>query len=119
MSHIVSIKTLLHDPAAVAAACRRLGMAQPTQGTVQLYSGEVSGLIVQLPDWRFPVVIDTLSGNVQFDDYAGAWGDRDRLNKFLQMYAVEKTRLEANRKGYQVSEAQLADGSIKLQIQEG
>ncbi len=40
---------------------------------------------------------------------------------FLEVYsvAVEKTRLEARKKGYAVSEQQLEDGSIKLQIQEG
>jgi hypothetical protein len=119
MSHIVSIQTRVHDPTAVAAACRRLGLAEPRQGTAELYSGEVSGLIVQLPGWQYPVVIDTTSGTVQFDNYNGAWGDQEHLNKFLQMYAVEKARLEARAKGYQISETQLADGSIKLQIREG
>jgi hypothetical protein len=38
MSHIVTIKTQLRDPTALAAACRRLGQATPVQGTAQLYS---------------------------------------------------------------------------------
>jgi hypothetical protein len=43
------------------------------QGTAQLFSGEATGLLVQLPNWQFPVVIDTLTGNIQFDNYGGAW----------------------------------------------
>ena len=41
------------------------------------------------------------------------------LDKFLQIYAVEKSRLEARRRGHQVTEQALADGSIKLTIQVG
>jgi hypothetical protein len=37
----------------------------------------------------------------------------------MQLYAVERTKLEARKKGYQISEQQLSDGSIKLQIREG
>ena len=38
MSHIVSIKTKLTDAAALSAACRRLGLAEPIQGTATLFS---------------------------------------------------------------------------------
>lgn len=47
------------------------------------------------------------------------WGDQGHLNRFLQIYAVEKAKLEARKKGYTVSEQSLNDGSIKLQIIEG
>ncbi len=50
MSHIVVIKTEVRDAAAVRAACRRLGLAEPIQGKTKLFSGEVTGLAVQLPD---------------------------------------------------------------------
>jgi len=73
MSHIVSIRTKVHDPVAIHAACRRLGFPEPVQGTAQLFSGEATGLLIQLPNWQFPVVIDTQTGNIQFDNYGGAW----------------------------------------------
>ena len=73
MSHIVTLKAKLRDPAAIAAACQRLGLAAPVQGTAELYSGEVAGLMVQLPGWLYPVVIDTATGEARFDDYAGRW----------------------------------------------
>ena len=64
-------------------------------------------------------MIDTQTGTVRFDNFKGHWGDQQQLNKFLQMYAVEKAKLEARKKGCQVSEQTLNDGSIKLQIVRG
>jgi hypothetical protein len=119
MSHIVSIQTKVHDPTAIAAACQRMSLSAPSQGTATLFSGEVTGLLVQLPGWQYPAVIDTQSGTVQFDNFEGHWGDQAHLDKFLQMYAVEKAKLEARKKGFTVSEQSLNDGSIKLQIIEG
>ncbi len=119
MSHLVTIQTRIHDLAAINAACQRLGLPQPVQGTANLYSGEASGLLLQLPGWQYPAVIDPQSGNVQYDNYDGAGGELAHLNGFLQAYAVEKAKLEASKKGYQVSEQALHDGSIRVQIIEG
>jgi hypothetical protein len=119
MSHIARIQSRVQDLTAVAAACRRLELPEPTHGTARLYSGEVTGLMVQLPGWRFPVVIDTASGTIEFDNYGGEWGEHQHLDRFLQIYAVEKSRLEARQKGFPVSEQLLQDGSIRLQIIEG
>jgi hypothetical protein len=117
MSHIVQIQTQVKDAAAVGAACKRLGLAQPVQGTTRLFSGEASGLAVQLPDWQYPIICDTTSGEVKFDNFGGRWGDQKHLDRFLQAYAVEKARLEARKKGYACTEQTLAGGSIKLTLQ--
>jgi hypothetical protein len=117
VSHIVTIKTEVRDAAAIRAACRRLGLAEPVQGTTMLFSGEATGLAVQLPDWRYPIVCDTATGRVRYDDYGGRWGDRRHLDAFLQAYAIERCRIEARWKGHAVSEQKLADGSVKLTIQ--
>ena len=119
MSHIVTIQTRLRDPAAVADACRRLGLPAPAQGTARLYGGQASGLLVQLPGWQYPAVIDTASGAVRYDNFEGRWGEQRHLDRFLQAYAVEVVRLEARKKGHQVSEQALQDGSVRLQIAEG
>jgi hypothetical protein len=118
MSHLVTIQTKVHDPAAVAAACRRLGLPAAEHGTAPLFSGAATGLVVRLPGWHYPAVIDTLTGVVRYDNYAGRWGEQKELDRFLQTYAVEKVKLEARKKGYQVSEQALADGAIKLQVVE-
>lgn len=119
MSHIVTIQTKVHDPVAVAGACTRLGLAAPKQGAARLFSGQAAGLVVQFPGWQYPAVIDTLTGSIHYDNFNGHWGDAQHLNRFLQAYAVEKTKLEARKKGYALSEQTLQDGSIKLQILEG
>ena len=119
MSHILKIQTKIHDPVAVAAACTRLGLAAPVQGTAKLFSGEATGVLVHLPGWHYPAVIDTLTGSVRFDNFEGRWGNQAELQRFMQIYAVEKAKLEARRRGYRVSEQSLENGSIKLQIIEG
>src|SRR5665213_4504958 len=90
MSHIVSIKTKVTDPAALSAACRRLGLEQPVQGTAILFSAKATGLIVKLPGWHYPAVADVATGDVKFDNYNEAWGKQSELDKLLQAYAVEK-----------------------------
>lgn len=119
MSHVVTIATKVRDPAAVRAACQRLGLDPPTEGTARLFSGEAAGLVVQLKDWRYPLVVDVQTGEVRYDNYGEAWGAQEGLDRFLQCYAAEKVKLEARKKGYTVSEQALDNGSIKLQIIEG
>ena len=113
------MQTKVHDPLAIATACQRLNLAAPVQGTAKLFSGEATGLLVRFPGWEYPAVIDTLTGTIRYDNFEGNWGDLVQLDHFLQRYAVEKTKLEARKKGMQVSEQTLQDGSIKLQIVEG
>jgi len=119
MSHIVQIQTEVRDPVAVRSACDRLKLPQPTQGTFKLFSSEATGLGIELPSWRYPVVCDTASGQVRYDNYGGRWGDQVQFDRFLQAYAVEKAKVEARKKGHTVTEQSLADGSIKLTVQVG
>ena len=117
MSHVVTIETEVRDVVAVRAACRRLSLAEPVEGKTKLFSGEATGLAVQLPDWTYPVICDVASGQLLFDNFDGRWGDQKHLGRFLQAYAVEKAKLEARRRGHSVAEHALNDGSIKLTIQ--
>jgi hypothetical protein len=116
LSHIVQIQTECRDPDAVAAACRRLGLPAPTRGTATLFAGRAEGLIVTLPDWVYPVVVDTATGQLKYDNYGGSWGKPEHLDRFLQLYAVEKAKIEARRRGHIVLEQPLPDGSIRLAI---
>jgi len=116
LSHIVEIKTEVRDAAATRAACQRLGLEAPVHGSAELFSGTATGLIVQLPGWRYPAVFDTDSGQARYDNYNGRWGQQAELDKLLQTYACEKTKIEARRKGYTCTEQRLADGSIKLTV---
>lgn len=117
MSHIVQIKTQVRDAAAIEAACRRLGLKMPLRRTAKLFSGEASGLTVELPGWQYPVVIDTGSGRISYDNFGGRWGEQRQLDAFMQSYAVEKARIEARKRGHSVTEQKLPDGSVKLTIE--
>lgn len=116
MSHIVQIKTQVREPAAIHAACRRLGLTEPVYGEAELYSGSKTGWQVQLLNWKYPIVCDVSEGHIDYDNFDGRWGQQEQLDKFLQMYAVERAKLEARKQGHTVTEQSLSDGSIKLTV---
>ena len=95
MSHIVTIATKVRDAAAVAAACQRLGLPQPAQGTARLYSGEATGLLVQLPGWQYPVVIDPLTGAARYDNSTRACS----ATPLITRPASSRTRASPRAKG--------------------
>jgi hypothetical protein len=119
LSHVVTIKTEVRDQAAIAAACQRLDLVGPREGTHKLFTSTETGLAVQLPGWKYPTVCKLESGELRYDNYNGNWGDQRELDRFLQAYAVEKAKLEARKKGYSVVEQHLPDQSIKLTINVG
>ena len=119
MSHIVEIKTQVRDAAAATSACSRLNLGAPVEGRTQLFSGEVTGLAVRLSEWRYPVVFETDTGRAHFDNFNGRWGKQVELDRFLQIYGVEKARLEARQAGHSCFEQPQDDGSIKLTVQVG
>jgi hypothetical protein len=119
LSHIVEIKTEIRDEAGVKAACTRLRIPLPEHKTCKLFSATATGLAVQLPGWLYPVVCNLQTGQVQYDNYNGHWGEQKHLNSFLQAYAVEKAKIEARRKGHTCSENRLEDGSIRVTVKVG
>lgn len=120
MSHIVQIKTELKDETAIANACRRLKLECLGSGTHKLFAGQTAtGIAVRLPRWNYPIVINTETGAVDYDNYGGHWGDNKELDKFIQAYAVEKAIYEAQKGGYSTYEEVMADGSIKITINMG
>ena len=119
MSHIVTIQTQIRDPVALGAACRRLGLDAPAHRRAKLFTNEAEGLCIELPHWKYPVVVDTAAGAIHYDNYGGQWGEQQELDRLLQAYAVEKATLEARRQGHAVVEQPMADGSIRLTVQVG
>jgi len=119
MSHIVQINTEVRSEAAVQAACKRLHLPPAKRGTFELYNSKETGLGIELPKWRYPVVADTESGRLSFDNYEGRWGDQEYLDQFLQRYAVEAATIAARKQGHSVVEQRLGDGSVKLTVNVG
>ena len=77
------------------------------------------GLGVELPHWKYPVVANTETGQLRFDNYNGRWGSQEFLDQLLQMYAVEKAKIEARKKGHTVTEQRLDNGAIKVTVNVG
>jgi hypothetical protein len=119
VSHIVTIQAKLRDPAALAAACRRLSLPEPVPGTAKHFEAEAAGLLVRLPGWLYPAVVQPEPGRVAYDNYGGEWGDPAQIGLLLRAYAVEKAALGARRRCQCVAEHRLADGSIRLTIAVG
>ena len=119
MSHIVEIQTQVRDPIAIRGVCERLQLPQPVFGIHQLFTSSAQGWGISLRGWQYPVVCQTESGSLKYNNYGGLWGQQAELDRFLQLYAIEKTKLEARSKGYSVTEQSLADGSVKLTVQLG
>ena len=92
-------------------------ISAPRQEAVRLFSSTAEGLAVNLPGWRYPLVCELATGTLHYDNFGGRWGDERELNRFMQAYAVEKTRIEARKQSHSVTEYLLADGSIRLSIQ--
>jgi hypothetical protein len=119
MSHIVTIRTQVRNPTAIGLACERLQLPPPRLGTFELFSARATGWGIQLPGWTYPVVCQTESGELNYDNFKGRWGEASLLNSFLQAYAVEAAKLAARQMGQSAVEQALPDGSIRLTIQVG
>lgn len=116
MSHTLTVKSKFLDPAAVEAAAREMGI-QITRGTVQLYASKHENCLgLTLPGWRFPVAVDTKTGEAHFDNYGGKWGEQSQLDRFTQLYATHKATLFARSKGLMVQRTVQSNGNIKLQL---
>lgn len=118
MSHTVTIKTQLKDEAAIAAACKELGIAAPVRGKASLYdtATEHEGVIIKLKGWHYPVIIDTKTGGIQYDNYNGEWGAQAELDRFTQLYAVHKATADAQRRGFLVRRVVGKNDNIHLEV---
>jgi len=75
MSHVVTVRTEIRDAAAVRAACQRLQLLQPVEGTHRLFISQATGLAITLPKWRYPAVCDLSTGQVHCDNFKEHWGE--------------------------------------------
>jgi hypothetical protein len=91
------VVTTVHDPAALAVTCRRLGLAPPGEGTVRLGAEAVFGWVVRLPGLCHPVVCDTLTGLVAYHPADNAHDRYAHLIRFL--FSCYDVRAELRRGG--------------------
>jgi hypothetical protein len=114
MSHTVTVRVEIRDLDALKAAAERLGARVLGHGTHQLYQGPVTGYAIQLPNWRYPIVI--AGDQVAYDDYNGAWGRASDLDRLREEYAIEVAYRAAQAQGWY---CERADGALRIYHPDG
>ena len=119
MSHVATLKTVIKDLDVLAQACKALGIPFTRgQQSVKLYEREVQGnFSCKLPDWYYPIVVDTQTGAISYDNYNGSWGKEAELFKLIQEYSLQvaEGQLEEFRlKGWNVERQKQENGDIQL-----
>lgn len=92
MPRVVTIQTRLHDPLAVAATCRQLGLPPPVFRQLCLAGQVVHGYLIDLASGNATVVLDTLTGLLRCSCEEGEHFPDRHLNRFLRCYVAEKAR---------------------------
>lgn len=80
------IITSVHDPVALAATCRRLGLHPPEVGCAQLGPMEACGWVVRLNGLHAPLVFDTLTGLVAYHPRDNGFVPYGRIMRFILRY---------------------------------
>lgn len=118
MSHTMNIAIELHDKDALLSACQRLGLTV-AEGRHNLYQTTEEGLGIYLPGWKYPAVVKS-DGTVAIDNYNGAWGNINELNRLRAYYGIEKAKAEARKRGYSIYESfNNRTQELELRIQVG
>ena len=123
MSHTTTLRVSMTNLEILKAACTALGLSF-TLGTqtVELFSTKVTGdMTIKLPDWVYPVVVNSKTGEVSLDNYNGAWGNMDEFHKLSQEYSLQIAENEAAEftlQGWTVERQKQANGDVQLVIQQ-
>lgn len=114
MSHTVSIEATLTDHGCVQSAAKALNWQVLETKEHALFSSKETGLGIQIPNWKYPVVVKQ-DGSLKFDDYNGRWGNLADINKLKQGYTVALLTKTAQRQGHRVTQRQVGE-TIKLEV---
>jgi hypothetical protein len=120
MSHFTEIKTQIKDIAALAAACKELGLPLIPNAKARGWAGDqlAAEFVIQLkgefdvavnrkPDGTYGMTADWFGGIVENEVGKGC-------SKLNQLYAVHKATIEARKKGYIVTRQTGKNGNINL-----
>ena len=122
MSHFTSIQTQIRDLAALADACKELGVELVHSSVARGYATNVrtGDAVIKLKgpydialnrqeDGNYALTTDWWNGHVEKE--VGV-----NFTKLIQLYGVHKAMREAKKKGYLTSRKTLPNGAIKLTI---
>jgi len=113
MSHTATYEAILSDKEALIKALKNLGLTY-REGVANLFQTTEKGIVVNLPGWRYPIVIRE-DGTVAYDNYNGRWGNIERLHELSVTYALEQAKINARKRGYRVREYNV-NGKKRLEM---
>ena len=99
MSHTVTVKIEMKNREAISMAAKATEATILHHGSHHLYGNSVTGLGVKLKGWNYPVVIKD-NGEISYDNYNGAWGNINELEKFKEMYTLSVAHIKAQELGW-------------------
>ena len=122
MSHISRIEIEVRDLSILKAACRRLELGFVEGQKAFKWFGTEDGAcdhVIKVPKAEYEIGVVHVGRryelNCDWFDQALEAGIGKNGGRLKQAYAVEKTKLEARRKGYSITEEQ-AENGIRLRI---
>lgn len=124
MSHVATVTTAIKNLSILIKTCQALGI-EFTQGqqSVDLYERAVTGdFSCKLPGWHYPIVVNSQTGEISFDNYKGSWGDEKELHKLIQEYSLSVAEEECSEfvlQGFTIERQKQENGDIQLVIQQG
>lgn len=118
MSHVVTCKVEMKDEQCLVRAAELLGLEVLPRQEHKLFGGQrATGIGVKLPQWQYPVVVDTETGVAHYDNYNGAWGKQVELDKLVQEYTAQTVIKTAEMEGYLVDRQVAENGDLTLTME--
>ena len=120
MSHTTKVQVQFKDSKALRDACNALKIPfQEGPFTVSFYDGQKheGNIKVTLPGWTYPVLFNSQTGDVAYDNYEGKWGDIRQLHNLVQEYALQVAEDQASElklQGWTIERVPQANGDIQL-----
>lgn len=125
MSHMTTISIEVRDLEALEQACRRLGLTLVRgKNKARFYNHNTAECdhVIEVPASAHDIgVVKEADGTYRLQtDFYGMEGERvkklcgDDLSKLMQAYGVEKSKVEARRKGFSCFEEVMQDGTIRV-----
>lgn len=115
MSHTTSCDLVVTNEAALLRTVAAENLHIEDTRRHEMFDGKiVQGIGVKLAGWDYPVIFDTKSGKVHYDNYNERWGKQDTLDKFMQRYSLETLTEQAQLNGLTNEYVTQANGDIVL-----
>jgi hypothetical protein len=117
MSHTTRRKSALKNADLIKAAVEQMpGAKFLGQQTVKQFGSAINGVAVQLPGFKYPIAINTQTGEISSDTFNGHWGKPELIDKLAQNYGIEVAKAEAEQLRGKFDMVTLDDGSVECTI---